>query len=254
MPKNNGWVKLHRKLADNELWLAEPFTRGQAWIDLLLLANHRSEFIRRRGIMVKVERGQVAWSEEALARRWRWSKGKLRRFFSELSARSMISRQHAETTTRLKTELKNTPKTALKKTSVNALIYIENYERYQGNGTEDRTEEKTKNGTEEAFLPIIEEIKKRERRKTPTLPPEDFSITDKMREYAKAKGYTGDLESLKEKFLNYHRAKGSKFASWESAFKNWVLKEIEFNPPSATDARTEYQEITMENMGEIFEN
>ena len=147
MPKNNGWVKLHRKLADNELWLAEPFTRGQAWIDLLLLANHKTGFIRRRGITVKVERGQVAWGEEALAHRWRWSRNKLRRFFSELTGRGMISRQHAEITTEQKTEQKNAPETAQKKTSVSALIYIENYDRYQANGTENGTEEKTENDT-----------------------------------------------------------------------------------------------------------
>ena len=108
MPKNNGWVKLHRKLADHELWLAEPFTRGQAWIDLLLLANHKTGFIRRRGITVKVERGQVAWGEEALAHRWRWSRNKLRRFFSELTGRGMISRQNAEIA-----EQKKRPKTIL---------------------------------------------------------------------------------------------------------------------------------------------
>ncbi len=146
MPKNNGWVKLHRKLADNELWLSEPFTRGQAWVDMLLLANHAPGFVRRRGIIVKVERGQVAWSQEALARRWNWSKNKVRRFFAELSARSMISRQHAEITTKPKKEPKNAPKSAPKKTSVNSLIYIENYDRYQGNGTENGTEECTENG------------------------------------------------------------------------------------------------------------
>ena len=146
MPKNNGWVKLHRKLADNELWLAEPFTRGQAWIDLLLLANHKTGFIRRRGIMVKVERGQVAWGEEALARRWRWSRNKLRRFFSELAGRGMISRQNAEITEQKKVQ-KNAPETAQKKTSVSALIYIENYDRYQANGTEESTEEYTENDT-----------------------------------------------------------------------------------------------------------
>ncbi len=146
MTKNNGWVKLHRKLADNELWLSEPFTRGQAWIDLLLLANHKTGFIRRRGIMVKVERGQVGYSEEALSKRWRWSKGKLRRFFCELAGRSMISRQNAEITVP-KNDLKNQPKTVLKKTSVSALIYIENYDRYQANGTEESTEEYTENDT-----------------------------------------------------------------------------------------------------------
>ena len=31
---------LHAKLQDNPLWTCEAFTRGQAWVDLILLANH----------------------------------------------------------------------------------------------------------------------------------------------------------------------------------------------------------------------
>lgn len=54
----DGWIKLHRTLTMHELWTAEPFTRGQAWVDLLLLANHRPGHIRKRGILVEVERGQ----------------------------------------------------------------------------------------------------------------------------------------------------------------------------------------------------
>jgi len=232
MGKNSGgWIKLHRKLADNELWLSEPFTRGQAWVDLLLLANHKTGIIRRRGIIIKVGRGQLAYSEESLAERWRWSKGKVRRFFSELAGQGMISRQVAEIIVEPKTVLKNQAETVLKKISVNSLIYIENYNQYQGNGTEDRTEEYTENGTEEPFVPIIEEIKKERGRKSPTLAPEHFPISDQMKAYAQKKGYTGDLQNLSERFLNYHRSKGTRFSDWQAAFRNWILKEVEFHPP-----------------------
>lgn len=37
-----GWVKIYRSIQDNDLWLAEPFTWAQAWIDLLLNANHKA--------------------------------------------------------------------------------------------------------------------------------------------------------------------------------------------------------------------
>ena len=38
---NQGWIKLHRTLQDNKLWYSEPLTKGQAWVDLILLANHK---------------------------------------------------------------------------------------------------------------------------------------------------------------------------------------------------------------------
>lgn len=127
MESNTGWIKLHRNIMDSPDWLAEPFTRAQAWIDLLLLANHKPGFIRKRGIMVAVDRGQVGYSEEALACRWQWSRGKTRRFLSELVRLSQISHRISE-------------KTVQKNASVSSLIHIVNYDKHQMNGTEDRTE------------------------------------------------------------------------------------------------------------------
>ncbi|MDP1991017.1 MAG: hypothetical protein Q8K00_08330 [Syntrophales bacterium] len=128
MENSTGWIKLHRAIMDTPEWLAEPFTRAQAWVDLLLLANHKASFIRRRGIMVAVERGQVGWSEESLAARWQWSKGKVRRFIAELTLLSQVSRKISE-------------KSVPKKTSVSSLISITNYEKYQADGTKDGTED-----------------------------------------------------------------------------------------------------------------
>ena len=67
---NTGWVMIHRQLGDNPLWLSEPFTRGQAWVDLIMLANHKPTMIFKRGIQVNIQRGEVAWAEQKLAKRW----------------------------------------------------------------------------------------------------------------------------------------------------------------------------------------
>jgi uncharacterized phage protein (TIGR02220 family) len=150
MENSQGWIKLHRQIMETPEWLAEPFTRGQAWVDLLLLANHKPGFIRRRGIMVMVERGQVGYSVESLAERWKWSKGKVLRFFQELITLERICRKTAGT-------CENTAGRGLlqgkirkivpKKTSVSSLIHIVNYERYQADRTENRTEDRTEDGT-----------------------------------------------------------------------------------------------------------
>lgn len=42
---NSGWVKLYRKLMDNPIWLEERFTKGQAWVDLIMLSNFESRII-----------------------------------------------------------------------------------------------------------------------------------------------------------------------------------------------------------------
>ena len=60
-----GWIKLHRSIQDNELWLSEPFTKAQAWIDLLLLADSENNG--------KYKRGNVYRGKKWLAERWGWS-------------------------------------------------------------------------------------------------------------------------------------------------------------------------------------
>ena len=60
--KNSGWITIHRKLFYNKLWLSEPFTKGQAWVDLLLLASHKDTIFWKRGIEVKQARGVVGVS------------------------------------------------------------------------------------------------------------------------------------------------------------------------------------------------
>ena len=85
-----GWVPIPRDLLSDDLWLAEPFTRGQARIDLYGLARHAPGHVRLKGVRIDLQRGELAWSEQSLADRWRWSRGKVRRFLAELVAERMI--------------------------------------------------------------------------------------------------------------------------------------------------------------------
>jgi hypothetical protein len=88
----NGYIKLHRSLSDNDIWGAEPFTKGQAWIDLLMLANFKDGFIIKRGIKIDVLRGDIGMSEDELATRWKWSRGKVRRFIEYLDGQEMVQK------------------------------------------------------------------------------------------------------------------------------------------------------------------
>ena len=96
MTDSQGWISLHRKIIDNPMWLSEPFTRSQAWIDLLLLANHEYGYFYIRGNKIDVQRGEVARSEEQLALRWKWSRGKLRGFLKALKNEQQIEQQKSK--------------------------------------------------------------------------------------------------------------------------------------------------------------
>ena len=116
-----GYIKLFRQLADTELWTAEPFSRGQAWVDLIMLANYKDGYCRVRGARVDVKRGQTARSIKTLAARWQWSIGKVNRFLGELKNDMQIEAQ---------------------KTNLTTLITIINYDKYQsGESANDTADE-----------------------------------------------------------------------------------------------------------------
>ncbi len=124
---HRGYIKLYRRLQNNPLWLSEPFTRGQAWIDLIMLANHTDGYIRKRGIRIEIKRGQIGHSELSLAERWKWSRGKVRRFLSELSQKTV-------------------QQIVQQKTKLTSVITIVNYDMYQSDSTTDGTTSSTTDG------------------------------------------------------------------------------------------------------------
>lgn len=107
---------VNRQLLQSDRWISEPFTRGQAWIDLCGLAQHKDSHVRIRGVRVEVKRGQLAYSQVTLAKRWRWSRGKVKRFLNELKMVQDIEQQNSEVTT---------------------LITIKKYDYWQGRSTAD---------------------------------------------------------------------------------------------------------------------
>lgn len=112
MPAN--WIMLSRQITEHKLWRGE-FSRGQAWIDMLLLANWKPGGIRIRGNDVELKRGQLTGSGRFLSARWKWSITKLNRFLDELESDHQIVRE---------------------KSNVTTVITIVNYDKYQETGAQ----------------------------------------------------------------------------------------------------------------------
>lgn len=87
-----GWVKVHRSILDNPLWQDKPFSKGQAWVDIILLANHTPQKIMLGNSIVEIEAGSFVTSELKLAERWGWSKTKTRAFLKLLQDEQMIDK------------------------------------------------------------------------------------------------------------------------------------------------------------------
>lgn len=128
MSDKGGWIKLHRKIRDCFLWNDKPYDKARAWIDLLLSAMHNDKKMLIDGKAVTVRQGSFMTSILKLADKWGWNQKTVRSYLKMLENEQMV------TTNR-------TPK--------GTTVTIVNYERYQLDGTTDRTTERTTDGTTE---------------------------------------------------------------------------------------------------------
>ena len=166
-----GWVKLDRQIQTSWLWEEKPFSYGQAWIDLILTANHRAEKLFLDGDLITVERGDKVTSLRRLSDRWGWSVSKVSRFLDLLEQDGMIVQK------------RDTKKTVLT---------LVNYGKYQGQrdskktGSEhDRntvvTRSKTNKNNKE-YIKNEEEGARASGAKTLERPTGEKSIFERMRE------------------------------------------------------------------------
>jgi len=90
---DEGYILLHRQIRESSVWdTGEPFDRRSAWIDLLMMANHKGKRIMIGSNGVDIKRGSLFTSENKLAERWHWGKKKVRIFLSFLEAERMTAK------------------------------------------------------------------------------------------------------------------------------------------------------------------
>lgn len=120
------FIKLYRSAADNALFKEKPFDRWHAFEYLIMRAQVKPETVILKGQRVKLERGQLIESTDALAAKFGWSRGKVNRFLKLLKEEGMI-------------DFFGTPN--------GTAITIEKYSYYQDVRTADGTTDGTPNGT-----------------------------------------------------------------------------------------------------------
>lgn len=87
----SGWISLDRAITKHWLWQNEKFTKGQAWIDLLLWAAHTPHKVLLKGTLITVERGEQIRSQVTLSKAWNWDRKTVSRFLKLLEKDGMIA-------------------------------------------------------------------------------------------------------------------------------------------------------------------
>lgn len=119
---NKGWVKIHRSLIENEVWKKERFTPGQAWVDLILLANGADNG--------EYKRGSVYRGKDWLAKRWKWDRSTVTRYLDNLEKDGMVTQKRTHGGTHNAT-----------------VITIVKWGFFQDNATQNTTQNATRNAT-----------------------------------------------------------------------------------------------------------
>ena len=114
----SGWIRVNRSFLDNPIFNGYKLSRGEAWLQLLLLANHKPTEFLIDNFAVKVGRGELAWSQKKLAQKWGWSLQNIRTYLKMLQRENMI---------------------VVKSNTHTSIITICNYCKYQDIDLEDNT-------------------------------------------------------------------------------------------------------------------
>lgn len=110
----SGFFKIERDFMSSPFWLSEEFTKPQAWIDLIGMANYADKTKFYKGVFQSVKRGQIVTSQQALADRWKWSRHRVSDFLRTLEAANMVTTE---------------------RTTHGTLVTVVNYGFYQDAGT-----------------------------------------------------------------------------------------------------------------------
>lgn len=243
-----GWIKLHRKLLQGDIWLSEKFTKAQAWIDLFANANHNEGKFFVRGNEVRIGRGQIGWSELTMAKRWRWSKNKVRRFLNDLEMEQQIKQQ---------------------KTFITSIITIVNYDRYQSGVQKTKQQKDSRRNTNKNDK--NEKKYKREKTVAKATPQSEFfesqEIQNQTIDLLASKGISRNIaEAELKKFISYwtesnqhgkKRWQGEKFfdikrrlATW---FQNAKKFENKYRSPESIIAEREFKRINSSKKPEMVQ-
>lgn len=121
-----GWVTLDRQLQDHWLWQIKPFSKAQAWIDLIMLVNHKDSVVPIGNEVLHIKRGTKPIGLRQMGERWGWSARKVSGFLNLLENDKMIVQ---------------------KRNTKGTLVTIVNYENFQEQRNTNKTQIKHKSNT-----------------------------------------------------------------------------------------------------------
>lgn len=212
-----GWIKLYRDITDHWIWEDKPFDKRSAWIDLILMANHKDNKFVFGNELTEVKRGSFITSVRKLCDKWGWSNTKVTSFLQVLKNDNMID------------YLSDTKKT---------VVTIVNYGLYQDINDTETTQKRHENDTETTQKHTNKNdknVKNDKNEKDIADKPQTQKFTpptlEEIKDYCIERNNNVDAE----RFINFYQAKGwmvgkNKMKDWKASVRTWEQKQKEFEP------------------------
>ena len=200
-----GSILLYRQLRNNPLWQDQPFAKGQAWIDLLMLANFADGQAFLKGQVVQIKRGQLIRSLDTLAVEWGWSVKKVRTFLTLLNRLNMATSE-------------GTPQ--------GTLITIENYDAYQHDGQANDTGEDTVKGKQGASRGQRKNKNNKNKKELKNIYGEyqNVKLSAEDMEHL-MKEFPADYQERIERLSEYMASTGKGYKNHLATIRAWAIKE-----------------------------
>jgi hypothetical protein len=88
----SGYFLVYRGLHDKPLFKSnQPFSRFEAWLDAIELANFSESSFRHNSTVFPIPRGAIGTSYRSLAKRWKWSVDRVIRELKLWSGQGMVA-------------------------------------------------------------------------------------------------------------------------------------------------------------------
>lgn len=218
----SGYFKIERDFLSSPFWLAEEFTKAQAWIDLIGMANFADKTKFYKGAFQKVKRGQIITSQQSLANRWKWSRHRVSDFLRTLEGAAMVTTE---------------------RTTHGTLLTVVNYGFYQdGGSTKGRKtgQPKDASGTFDGHRRDIQEESKEIKNLRRERASDDAGVSPSLEEVISYQREAG-IEVDPEAFWNYYEGNGwmrgsSPVRNWKAVMRGWVGKPVYKQEPKTTES------------------
>ena len=192
----SGWIKVHRQLSNHWIWDKPEYLKW--WLDILMQANIEPKKVLIKNQLIEINRGEVVYSYETWANRWKINKSKVLRFLKMLEKDSMI---------------------VLKSETVTTRITICKYDTYQGERNDSESQVKRTRNASETQVKPTKEVKEL---KNDINKDSLISLDEVEEEMGKEKPMHRPYFTRMQEIYNLDEKKV------KEAFKNWkILKEGE---------------------------